>query len=74
MALISDGAERVGMAQGLAFGIVNLAWAGGQVVGSTGGSAVADASSDAFTYALLAVLAVGTLALLLSGRANPPTD
>jgi LPXTG-motif cell wall-anchored protein len=56
------------MAQGLAFGIVNLAWAGGQVLGSTGGSAVADASSDAFTYLLLGALAAATLAMLLLRR------
>ena len=65
MALISDGAARAGVPQGLAFGIVNLAWAGGQVAGSVGGSATADATSDAVAYAILAVLAAGSLLLLV---------
>ena len=69
MALISDGSARAGVPQGLAFGIVNLAWAGGQVLGSVGGSATADATSDAATYAILAALAGVTLLLLVgSGR------
>ena len=64
MSLISDGAERAGVPQGLAFGIVNLAWAGGQVAGSVGGSATAQATSDGVTYAILAVLAAVSLLLL----------
>ena len=69
MALLSDGAEAAGVAQGLAFGLVNLAWAGGQVVGSAGGSAAADATSDGVTYALVAALAAASLAFVL--RASP---
>jgi MFS family permease len=65
MALLSDGAEEAGVAQGLAFGLVNLAWAGGQVAGSAGGAATADATSDALTYALVAALAAGSLAFML---------
>jgi MFS family permease len=68
MSLISDGAARAGVPQGLAFGIVNLAWAGGQVAGSVGGSATAQATSDAAAYGLLAVLAAGSLLLLVRGR------
>ncbi len=69
MSLISDGSDRAGVPQGLAFGIVNLAWAGGQVAGSAGGSAAADATSDAATYAIIGVLAAGSLALLTLRRA-----
>ena len=65
MSLISDGSARAGVPQGLAFGIVNLAWAGGQVAGSVGGSATAQATSDAFAYAVLAVLAAGSLLMLV---------
>ena len=71
MALISEGAEAAGVAQGLAFGIVNLAWAGGQVLGSAGGSATAHATSDTVTYALLAALAAASLAVLLRVGPRP---
>ena len=65
MSLISDGSARAGVPQGLAFGIVNLAWAGGQVAGSVGGSATAQATSDAAAYGLLAALAAASLVLLV---------
>ena len=67
MALLSDGAERSGLPQGMAFGLINLAWGGGQVGGSAGGAALADATSDAVPYLVLAALAATTLALLLRG-------
>lgn len=67
MALLSDGAERSGLPQGMAFGLINLAWGGGQVGGSAGGAALADATSDTVPYLVLAVLAATTLALLLRG-------
>ena len=67
MALLSDGAERSGLPQGMAFGLINLAWGGGQVGGSAGGAALADATSDAVPYLALAVLAATTLALLARG-------
>ena len=47
MALLSDNVERAGVAQWLAFALVNLAWAGGQVLGGSGGGGLADATSDA---------------------------
>lgn len=70
MAMLSDGAEHAGLAQGYAFGLVNLAWAGGQVLGSTAGSATADATSDAVAYAIVAALCGLTL-LALSRLARP---
>ncbi len=75
MAMISQGAESAGVAQGLAFGIVNLAWAGGQVAGSAGGSATAGATSDAFTFAIVALLAALSLVLLwrTPARRTPAT-
>lgn len=68
MALMSDGAERAGLAQAIAFGLVNLAWAGGQVGGSAGGARLADATSDAVPYLVLAGLSAVTLLLLARGR------
>ena len=46
MAMLSDGAERFGVAQGFAFGFVNLAWATGQAVGDAGSARLADAAGD----------------------------
>ena len=68
MALISDGADHAGLAQALAFGLVNLAWAGGQVGGSAGGARLADATSDTVPFLVLAGLTASTLALLVRGR------
>jgi MFS family permease len=70
MALLSEAAEAVGAHQGLAFGLVNLAWALGMVTGAAGGGALAKATADAVPYALLAALCAGTLALLARRRAR----
>lgn len=59
--LLTDGAERAGLAQGLVFGLFNLAWAMGQVVGAAGGARLADASSDSVPYLVVAVLTTATL-------------
>ena len=67
MALLSDGADESGLPQGMAFGLINLAWGGGQVGGSAGGAALADATSDTVAYVVLAILAASTLAVLLRG-------
>lgn len=68
MTLLSESAERVGADQGLAFGLVNLAWAVGMVGGAAGGGALAKATSDTLCYVLLAVLCAGTLAGLARRR------
>ncbi len=62
-ALLSDASEAVGLDQGFAFGIMNLAWAAGQVTGGAAGGALADVTSDAVPYAILSVLCLVTLAL-----------
>ena len=41
-ALLSDASEASGLDQGFAFGLMNLAWAGGQVVGGAAGGGLAD--------------------------------
>jgi MFS family permease len=53
MALLSRGAHRLQFAQGLAFGLGNLAWAAGQALASVGSGVLAQATSDAVPYALL---------------------
>ncbi len=62
MAMLSDAAEAVGLDQALAAALVNLAWAGGQIIGSGGGGAVAKAAGDAVP--LLAVAAICGVTLL----------
>ena len=53
--LVADGAESAGLAQGMAFGLMNAAWAIGAVVGPVAAGAIAGASSDAVPFVLAAV-------------------
>jgi MFS family permease len=61
-AMISEGAERVGLGQTYGFGLFNIAWAGGQVIGSAGSAGLAQATADAVPYSLLAGLCALTVA------------
>ena len=61
MAMLSGGAHELGLNQGLAFGLCNLAWAVGDGVASAGGGAIAQATSDLVPYSLLAVVCLATL-------------
>jgi MFS family permease len=75
-ALLSTGAHRLGLNQGLAFGLGNLAWASGQASGAAASGVVAQATSDVVPYVLLAGAFVATLAVLRvrnrpSGAAGP---
>jgi MFS family permease len=67
-ALLSTGAYRLGLNQGLAFGLANLAWASGQTVGAAASGALAQATSDLVPFTLLAAACLGTLIWL---RARP---
>jgi MFS family permease len=67
MALLSDASEDAGLDMALAFSISNLAWAMGHVVGSGGGGAIADATSDAVPYALLGAACAVTLIGVIRG-------
>lgn len=68
MALISDGAERAGLAQGLAFGLMNAFWAIGNAAGPAAGGALADAAGDALPFVLLAAICLVTLVLVRPRR------
>jgi MFS family permease len=68
MALLSDGAERIGLAQGLGFGLMNAAWGAGNSLGPALGGTLADVGGDAFPYALMAALSGLTLVALTRGR------
>ena len=65
MALVSEGAQRLRLDQGLAFGLSNLAWAAGQAMAAGGSGALAQATSDLVPYSLLAAACVVTLGFTL---------
>jgi MFS family permease len=64
MAMLSDGAEACGVAQGFAFALINLAWATGQTAGAAGSARLADLAGDRVPYLLLAGVCAATLAVL----------
>jgi predicted MFS family arabinose efflux permease len=66
MALLTEGADRIGLDHGYAFAFFNLGWSAGFATGAAGGGALAQASGDAppymavaAAYAVTALLAVG---------------
>ena len=61
IAQLADSAEGVGLDQGFAMALTNLAWAGGQVVGGALGGRLADVTTDAVPYLILAGLCGVTL-------------
>ena len=68
MALLSDGAEALGIAQGFAFALSNLGWSIGQTAGAAASARVADATSDAVPYLSLSVICAITVAILARAR------
>jgi MFS family permease len=65
-ALIADGAENVGLPQGMAFGFMSAAWATGAFVGPAAGGAIAGATGDWIPFLLGAGVCAAALAV---GRA-----
>jgi hypothetical protein len=68
-ALLSLGADRLQVNQGIIFGISNLAWASGQGFAAAASGVVAQATSDFVPYAVLAATCLATL-LVLRTRAG----
>ena len=64
LALISDGAERAGVAQALAFGLMNACWGVGAMVGPAVGGALASVAGDALPYLLMALVCLATFVAL----------
>lgn len=64
MALLSDAADGVGLAQGMAFALTNLGWGLGQATGAAGSGVLADLTSDAVPLGLCALACAWTLVLL----------
>jgi predicted MFS family arabinose efflux permease len=70
--VLSRGAERVGLEQGFAFALFNLAWAGGFTAGSAAGGGLAEAAGDAVPYLIVAALFALTAAWALATRRRTP--
>jgi MFS family permease len=64
MALVSDRAEAVGLSQALGFGIMNTAWALGNMSGPAIGGTLAAVFSDSVPYLAAAALCAATLAVV----------
>jgi MFS family permease len=74
MALLSAGAQRLQVNQGLAFGMTNLAWAAGQAVAAAGSGALAQATSDIVPYSLLAAACLASSIFLWRARRSGDAD
>jgi MFS family permease len=70
-AIVADGADEIGVAQALAFGVMNAAWAVGNLVGPALGGAVAAATSDAVVYVAAGALSGLTLLAVVRRRPEP---
>jgi MFS family permease len=76
-ALIAEGAEQTGLAQGMAFGLMNAAWALGALVGPAVGGAVATATGDVVPFLVAAAmcgLALPALRRMRLGRTAVVVD
>ena len=71
MALVSDRSELAGLSQAIGFGIMNTAWALGNMSGPFLAGALAEAGGDALPYLLGGALCAVTLAA--TGTARAPT-
>ncbi|MFL5959664.1 MAG: MFS transporter [Gaiellaceae bacterium] len=67
-AMIAEGAERSGLPQGMAFGLMNAAWASGALLGPAAGGAVADATGDVVPFLVAAVLCTAAFAAVQRAR------
>ena len=74
MALLSDGAEALGIAQGFAFALSNLGWSIGQTAGAAASARLAEATSDTVSYLLLSVICCATIAILAHARRTAATS
>ena len=69
-ALFANGAEEVGLAQGMGFGVMNAAWALGAIAGPAAGGAIAGATGDWIPFVLGSLLC-GFALLVLRQRTVP---
>lgn len=71
MALVSHRAESVGLSQALGFGVMNSAWALGNMTGPAAGGRLADLGGDALPYLLAAALCLLTLGVSYARETVP---
>jgi MFS family permease len=71
IALVSDRAEAVGLSQAIGFGIMNTAWALGNMSGPSLAGVLAETGGDALPYLVGATLCL--LTLLATGSARTPS-
>jgi MFS family permease len=69
LTMLSHATDKVGLAHGLGFGVMNAAWAVGNAVGPAAGGGLAELTSDAVPY--LVAAGICSASLLLFGRARP---
>jgi MFS family permease len=72
MAMLSDGAEALGLEQGLAFGLMNLTWATGQALGDLGGARLGQAAGDELPYLLGSAICAACFVVLRTRVASRP--
>jgi MFS family permease len=68
--MLADEAEAIGLDYAFAFTLINLAWGPSQIAGSAGGAALAQATSDAVPYLVIAGLCALTLFALWRSRSS----
>jgi MFS family permease len=70
--LVSEGAESAGLAQGMAFGLMNAAWATGAMLGPAAAGGIAGATGDSVPFVLAALGCVAALVFLRGSAAHGP--
>jgi MFS family permease len=65
---IADGAEQSGLPQGMAFGLMNAAWATGALLGPAAGGAIAAASGDVVPFLISAGLCAAAFVAVRRAR------
>ena len=69
---MTDATEPAGIELGFGFALLNVAWAPGDAIGAAVGGALAEASSDAVPYGLLAAICLATGGILWRTRGRQP--
>src|SRR3954453_2457319 len=72
MSMLSDGADAVGLEQGLAFGLMNLTWATGQAIGDIGGAQLGQAAGDEVAYLALSAICLAAFVVLRTRSLRRP--
>ena len=71
--LVAEGADSAGLAQGMAFGLMNAAWATGAMVGPAAAGILAAATGDSVPF-LLAAAACAAALLIVRSSGGVPGD